>query len=867
MSTVKTNMKLQKCFSIIVLLTTTVSAVSEAVADHNTIEGVIGVPTETKLLLDKAPPILNAWETFRADGLTNPATGIVYTDQHATCCGMPLGGLSTGCIDLGVRGVLGMSTVFSDYTLYGANPKSGLWRGVVRTPPSFAPFLGLSVGAKTWVLADSTMVKGGVIQACVEPALNYDADRKGASGADHWKVDVTPIKGVGHAQKIRYWGHYPVADVEYDTDAPVNVSMRAWSPFIPGDAVASNIPAAAFEVTVKNSSAVPRNGSLAFTFPGPADHEDRNATRFIHDEFQEPGLTGVRVLANSDFPVEYAVATNALPEKVRIGGGLGRDGTAWQNIHKSLPALPDETDQGYQRNIAGNLPLYTSSTERGATLVIAFELEPGESKTIPLYLGWYAPNWVGSDGLPYAHFYRRRYGKHERGPFWAGVMGVVRELARRREELRGRILAWQDEVYGDPELPGWLQDSLINSLAVLAETSFWVPAESNGFLMKLYGEGGSFFGLLESPRGCPQVECIPCSWYGNQPIVYFFPELAQSTLQAYAYHQAPDGEIPFTMGGWQVGRPYMSRPGYFWQKSLNSTCYVDLVHRNWKRTGDREALAELYPSVKKAMVYTMNMRPTPDGVISMPSGNEGMQWFEMGKWAGMVSHIGGLRLAQCRMGEDMAQVMGDEEFAEQCRSWFKQGSHAMEQKMWADGYYLNFFEEETNSKSDDVMAYQLDGQWAARFHGLKSVFHKDRIRQVLETVRKTNVPHAICGAINFAHPDGTLLSSDDKVAAYGTRDMFCPEVLILSMNYIYDGERAFGIELARRSLENIAARHGYTWDLPNRVNGATGERVFGTDYYQNLMIWSMPAALAGEDLSGPAKGDGLVARMIKAANP
>ena len=43
------------------------------------------------------------------------------------------------------------------------------------------------------------------------------------------------------------------------------------------------------------------------------------------------------------------------------------------------------------------------------------------------------------------------------------------------------------------------------------------------------------FGMNECPRGCPQIECIPCSFYGNQPVVYFFPQLALSTLR--------DGEI------------------------------------------------------------------------------------------------------------------------------------------------------------------------------------------------------------------------------------------------------------------------------------------------------------------------------------
>ena len=55
--------------------------------------------------------------------------------------------------------------------------------------------------------------------------------------------------------------------------------------------------------------------------------------------------------------------------------------------------------------------------------------------------------------------------------------------------------------------------------------------------------------------------------------------------------------------------------------------------------------------------------------------------------------------------------------------------------------------------------------------------------------------------------------------------------------------------------------------MPNIMRGHvdTGERTFGNDYYQDLMLWSLPAALEGKDLSGPAKAGGLVDRILKAA--
>ena len=39
----------------------------------------------------------------------------------------------------------------------------------------------------------------------------------------------------------------------------------------------------------------------------------------------------------------------------------------------------------------------------------------------------------------------------------------------------------------------------------------------------------------------------------------------------------------------------------------------------------------------------------------------------------------------------------------------------------------------------------------------------------------------------------------------------------------------------------------------------------GSDYYQDMVIWSMPAAIAMQDITGPTKTGGLVDRMINAA--
>ena len=130
----------------------------------------------------------------------------------------------------------------------------------------------------------------------------------------------------------------------------------------------------------------------------------------------------------------------------------------------------------------------------------------------------------------------------------------------------------------------------------------------------------------------------------------------------------------------------------------------------------------------------------------------------------------------------------------------------MEEELWAGSYYLNFWDKEAGKKSDAAMAYQLDGEWAARYHGDPGVFRADRVPIVLEKVRTCNIALTPkIGAANFVNPDGSPLASDSRVGMYGT------------------------------------------------------------DYSQNMMLWTLPAAIEGGNLKSSVRPGGLADRVIKAA--
>ena len=107
--------------------------------------------------------------------------------------------------------------------------------------------------------------------------------------------------------------------------------------------------------------------------------------------------------------------------------------------------------------------------------------------------------------------------------------------------------------------------------------------------------------MNECPRGCPQIECIPCSFYGNQPLVYFFPELALSTLRGYKGYQYADGAPPWIFGGCTGGTPPIdfANPTRGYQFATNGISAAAMVDRF-------------------LLVPRHSGRKTPQGVLSRP---------------------------------------------------------------------------------------------------------------------------------------------------------------------------------------------------------------------------------------------------------
>ncbi len=306
-----------------------------------------------------------SWQEFEAEGFDAPVSGVVFGGNPRPTCGVPLGGLDTGCIDVEANGTLGFSTIFNELV----HPRHQI----------NCPFLGLSVGGATTLLASDTKAKRFA-------PVNPNSFTPSAAGGDYTPsfVEMAGLAGPGvrTVDAIDYFGHYPVVDMEYAAaHLPLSVGLRAFTPFVLGDTPGSMVPAAVFDVHLRNPSASTQAGTLAFSFPGmPSAPGVAAPTR---QRLSAGGLDGVCVERSGggqgdEWAMGYVLALvsgdgePAGPSAVRVGGSLDANGQAWAAIDKTLPT--------------------PAATQSGATVAARFEVAAGGQQRLRFVLAWHAPH-------------------------------------------------------------------------------------------------------------------------------------------------------------------------------------------------------------------------------------------------------------------------------------------------------------------------------------------------------------------------------------------------------------------------------------------------------------------------------------------
>lgn len=195
----------------------------------------------------------NTWVRLNADGFCGAVPGCVY-DGGRLDGGIPIGGLGTGYFTLEGTGKIGFCSLFND---------------IVPPGKIDADWLYLKIGNSSLPLSTAA---------------------------------------------LSYWGHYPVADILADfAELPVTAGIRAWNPFIVGDARVSNTPCGLFEIEILNRSASTLEGRIILAMPSPKDKKTAQTALYgagLITDVSDPsrGEVPFQIPAGGRFRIRFAFA-------------------------------------------------------------------------------------------------------------------------------------------------------------------------------------------------------------------------------------------------------------------------------------------------------------------------------------------------------------------------------------------------------------------------------------------------------------------------------------------------------------------------------------------------------------------------------
>ncbi|MFO7946650.1 MAG: GH116 family glycosyl-hydrolase [Armatimonadota bacterium] len=641
---------------------------------------------------------------------------IVYSGASIRAVAMPLGGIGTGQIALCGDGSLRQWQIFNDVNHQAQIPHS-----------FFA--IRAQKGAEVAV--------GRVLQT---DAL-YDEDFEPVPSVTDGEVPdacrqlLEKLPGVTGTEFI---GEYPIARIEYlDDDLPVEVSLEAYSPMVPLDVKNSSLPVIVFAFSVHNPTGQPVEISLLGTLQNAVGYDGLGQVTGTgcpcyggnyNTPLQPPGLTAVH-MKNGWLPEDNS--RNGSMTLALMGEGAFQ--SSWNSVSRlwaefmEMGSVTDTVQKG----------LTSAGQTRNGALVRSCTIGPREQTKIVFLYTWYFPN-------RYVNWGQEQFGITDtKSYFWLGnnyanwfdnSLGVARYVQEHFDELSKQTHRFRDTFY-DSSLPYWYLDCISSQMSTVRSPSLFCTDE--GILHGFEGSCGASTGC--DAHGCCPLNCTHVFNY-EMTLSKLYPSLERTMRKTDLIHQQRgDGGIifrtvvPLYLPRWPeedpVGRPNVACDGH-WGTILKT-------YREYRQSGEESFLRELWPAVKRALEFGFQTwDEDADGMLS------GQQWntYDLNFW-GHNTYTTGLYLAALRAAEKMAQVMDDDDLADECRRRCERGYEVVDEALFNGEYYEQDVDEEAHPEKQygkGCLSDQLFGQWWAHALDLGYILPPEHVKAALTSVLEYN---------------------------------------------------------------------------------------------------------------------------------
>jgi len=754
-----------------------------------------------------------------------------YDSEHLGRIALPLGGIGTGTVSLGGRGDL------RDWEIMNRPAKKFSTVTTGNDAPFFAIYVGMPDGT------DHT-------KALFGPLEYYEYESMEGRSADH--------HGLPRFRKASFDAAYPFGQVNLDDEKmPVSVRIKAFNPLVPGDPDASGIPIAILRYAVTNKTDqeltvsvcgsirnfIGKDGSqYHFDWKGdkvPDGAKDNKNTFRAQNRLKGIFMTSEGVDVNSPAWGTIALTTDSTGT---VSYRTSSVPNHWQNA--LLDFWDDFSDDGFlvekQKQVEDD-PM--------ASLAILKKLAPRSSRTFEFFITWHFPNRFAWAPEKVGNYYCMKY-----TDAWDVIEKTLPDLA----DLEQKSLEFV-KAFLESDLPAVVKEAALFNLSTLRSQTVLRTADG-----RLFGWEGCMDTVGSCHGSCTHV------WNYEQATAFLFGELACKMREVEFAHAVNDkGLISF-----RVNLPIENARGFGKAAADGQMGCVMKMYRDWQLSGDDKMLKNLWPKVKKAMEFCWikgGWDADKDGIM------EGCQHNTMDvEYYGPNPQMGLWYLGALRAAEEMADYLGDDEFAKICHNLFEQGSKKIDEELFNGEYYEHKIVPPKNVSdvapslragmgAKDItrpdyqlgsgcLVDQLVGQFMAHICNLGYLAKPENIKTTLKSIMKYNYRDTMADHFNnmrsYAMGDESalLMASWPRGGRPDVPFPYFSEVMTgfeytAAVGMLYEDQ----IENGLKCIRNIRARYD------GRKRSPFDEAECGHHYARAMASWAAVPALTGFHYSGIEK--------------
>lgn len=488
-------------------------------------------------------------------------------------------------------------------------------------------------------------------------------------------------------------------------------------------------------------------------------------------------------------------------------------------------------------------------------MALRFTLQPGETLEIPFVLAWDLPITEFAAGVNYYRRYTDFFDRSGNNA-WAIASTALQEY----QTWRSQIQTWQQPILDREDLPNWFKMALFNELYDLT---------SGGTLWSAASE-------LDPIGQFAVLECLDYRWYesldvrlyGSFALLMLFPELEKSVMRAFAraipqgddtpriigYYMTIKAESPIAVRKVAGATPHdLGAPNeHVWEKT-NYTSYQDCnlwkdlgsdfvlqVYRDFLLTGadDVEFLADCWNAIVQTLDYLKTFDLDGDGIPENSGAPD--QTFDDWRLQGVSAYCGGLWLAALEAAIAISDLLLTHKLGDLgglavqksiYETWLQQSLPIYQEKLWNGQYY----QLDSQSGSDVVMADQLCGQFYARLLDLPDIVPSDRALSALKTVYDAcflKFCNGEFGTANGVRPDG----SPENPKATHPLEVWTGINFGLAAFLVQMGMKDEALRLTQAVVQQIY-ENGLQFRTPEAITAAGTFRA--STYLRAMAIWGI----------------------------